>query len=58
MATPVRKIKKKKRKLKAKMTKSMSLVKKDSVKNDTIPNAPTRLAPDVAPNFKIRIKRK
>lgn len=34
------------------------VVRKDSVRNDSIPKAPTRLAGDNGANFRIKIRRK
>lgn len=56
MARKYRKYKKRKGKIKLKQ--SVALVPKDSVKRDTIKQAPTRLAPDAGANFKIRIRKK
>ena len=48
----------KKRKGKIRIRTGAKVVKKDSVRNDTLPKAPTRLAPDAGANFKIKIRRK
>ena len=48
----------KKRKRKIRIKTGAKVVKKGSVKNDTLPKAPTRLAPDAGANFKIKIRRK
>ena len=57
--------KKKNRKVKRRIriSKKVAIVRKDSiqrdsVRNDTLPKAPTRLAPDAGANFKIKIRRK
>lgn len=57
--------KKRKRKIKksVRIAQKFAIVRKDSiqrdsVRNDTLPKAPTRLAPDAGANFKIKIRRK
>lgn len=48
----------KKRKRKIKLSQRARVRKKNEEKNDTMPKAPTRLAPDAGANFKIKIRRK
>ena len=43
---------------KVKVRKKVALTRKDSVLEDSFPNAPTRLPPDVGANFKVKIKKK
>ena len=53
--------KKRKRKIRIKQKAAIvreDSIQRDSVRNDTLPKAPTRLAPDAGANFKIKIRRK
>lgn len=40
------------------LSQKAKIVKKDSVRNDAIPQAPAKMYRDVGANFKIKIKRK
>ena len=48
----------KKRKGKIRVRTGAKVVKKDSIKNDTLPKAPAKIYRDTGANFKIKIKRK
>lgn len=48
----------KKRKGKIRVRTGAKVVKKGSVKNDTLPKAPARMYRDTGANFKIKIRRK
>lgn len=48
----------KKRKGKIRVRTGAKVVKKDSVKNDTLPKAPARMYRDTGANFKVKIRRK
>ena len=65
MATPKKKpvVKAKKNKRKVKLKKSVAIVRKDSVSNDTLrrdtfPRVQGRPPADVAPTFRIKIRKK
>lgn len=61
MANKPKKTKKRKGKIRIKQKAAIvrkNSVRSDSVRNDTLPKAPTRLAPDAGANFKIKIRRK
>lgn len=55
MAKPT---KPKKRKRKIRVRTGAKVVKKDSVRNDTIPKAPAKVYRDTGANLKIKIRRK
>ena len=48
----------KKRKRKIRVRTGAKVVKKDSVRNDTLQKAPARMYRDTGANFKVKIKRK
>ena len=48
----------KKRKGKIRVRTGAKVVKKDGIRNDTLPKAPARIYRDTGANFKIKIKRK
>lgn len=59
MATPRKRVSKKpKKKGKVIIRESAKIVKKDSVRNDTLPKAPARMYRDTGANFKVKIRRK
>lgn len=48
----------KKRKRKIRIKAGAKVVKKDSVKNDTLPKAPAKVYPENAAHFKVKIRKK
>ena len=48
----------KNRKRKIRVRTGAKVVRKDSVRNDTIPKAPARVYPENAPHIKIKIRKK
>lgn len=59
MATPRKRVSKKpNKKGKIRVKTGAKVVKKDSVRNDTLPKAPARMYRDTGANFKVKIRRK
>ena len=56
MANKPKKTKKRKGKIRVKT--GAKVVKKDSVRNDSLPKAPARMYRDTGTNFKVKIRRK